>query len=168
MRLIRVGVAMAALWLYGCGSVANQIEEKAAVLPVTIVASGTQCNLGDRELNARWVVDEGDVAQLLERMDDGGITPAALDFARQRVLLISLGPKPTPGYGLDIAANAVIVDDTLKLEVTPTSPPPGAILVQMLTTPCMMLAMPASGYQWLALVEKASQETLLRLAAETY
>ena len=169
--LTRAGGVAALLFWYGCGSAVQQTQEVSSVLPVTIVVSSAQCNLGDRELNGRFLVDEADAAQLLQRVvrprfGVDAALPNELDFTRQRAVVISLGAKPTPGYGLDVAATAVIDEGVLMLDVTLTSPPPGRMLPQVITTPCVVLALPKDGYQWLALVDKTSRQILLRLPVE--
>lgn len=165
----KVMVIGAIIGLAGCGSLANQHEETSAASPVagpvTVVASSAQCHFGDRQLKARWVVDAQDADAVFKRMGrvrfSGDATvPPELDFSRQRALLISLGAKPTPGYGIDVAEEASITDGVLTLAVALTTPPPGSILPQVLTMPCVVLTVPREGYQRLALVDTDGQMLL--------
>ena len=65
-----------------------------------------------------------------------GTAPPAVDFAREFVLCVHLGTKPTGGYA--IAARDVQFDaEHLRLDCTLelTEPAPGTMLIQALTSP---------------------------------
>jgi len=57
-----------------------------------------------------------------------------IDFAREMVIAFFLGEKPTSGYSAGIA-EIVFDDNKLIVRVDVESPPPGTILLQMLTQP---------------------------------
>lgn len=62
-----------------------------------------------------------------------------LDFAREHILIVGLGQKPTGGFGLTLA-NSRISERTLKLSMILRRPPADAMVTQALTTPCAVLA----------------------------
>ncbi|MBZ2168551.1 protease complex subunit PrcB family protein [Marinobacter sp. F4216] len=74
-----------------------------------------------------------------------------LDFSREHVVLAALGQKPTGGYGV-MLADSEIVDGRLDLSVTVKAPEPGAMVPQMITTPCAVIAVTAEGWDGLRVV----------------
>jgi protease stability complex PrcB-like protein len=65
-----------------------------------------------------------------------GTTPPAVDFAREFVLCVQMGTKPTGGYAIAVRevqfdAERRRLDCTLEL----TEPAPGTLLIQALTSP---------------------------------
>lgn len=63
----------------------------------------------------------------------------ALDFDHEHLLIVGLGQKSTGGFGVTLA-NSQIIDNTLRLTVFLRRPPVGAIVPQVITTPCAVLA----------------------------
>ena len=69
--------------------------------------------------------------------------PAALDFSREMVVGVFLGSRPTPGYGVTIVS-ASEEGNVLRVRYRETSPPPDAILAQVITFPYQIVAIPKS------------------------
>ena len=67
----------------------------------------------------------------------------ALDFTREQVLVLYLGSRPTPGYGLSLESGERLSDSTLRLDLANQRPPPDAVMAQVMTSPCLVLALPA-------------------------
>jgi len=67
----------------------------------------------------------------------------AIDFAKEMVVVLTLGQKPTGGYGIEITRVA-IEGNRLKVSYRATSPPAGAMVTQALTSPCHMVAVAKS------------------------
>ncbi|QSP94601.1 protease complex subunit PrcB family protein [Marinobacter salinisoli] len=74
-----------------------------------------------------------------------------LDYGREYVVLAALGQKPTGGFSVMLADSA-IVDGRLDLTVNIKAPEPGAVVPQMMTTPCAVIAVTAAGWEGLRLV----------------
>lgn len=65
-----------------------------------------------------------------------------IDWRHQRVLVFTLGMRPTPGYSLMLKANRLRrSDQTLLLDVAEQGPPADALLPQMLTQPCLAIVL---------------------------
>lgn len=64
----------------------------------------------------------------------------------QWVLLVAMGRKPTPGFGLNLV-NAESDGETLNIRVSAHSPAPGMVMAQMITEPCLILSVPQQGWQ---------------------
>jgi hypothetical protein len=67
-----------------------------------------------------------------------------VDFGRQSVVAIFLGSKPTGGYGVDVQKVSV-QNDQAYLDAKITSPAPGAITTQSLTSPWALVQLNATG-----------------------
>jgi hypothetical protein len=103
------------------------------------ITASDQCGVGSEGLT--YLSQEDDLARLGHwAMQNFSMKPLrALDFDREHILIVGLGPKPTGGFGLTLA-NSRIVDDTFRLIVFLRRPPADAVVSQALTTPCAVLA----------------------------
>ena len=76
-------------------------------------------------------------------------------------MMVTMGQKPTGGYGLELNRGfAIISDDTAVLSVSWNEPPKGAILPQIITSPCLALILPKGPYSQIHLFD---QDAHLRL-----
>lgn len=69
--------------------------------------------------------------------------PPAVDFQHEMVVGIFGGRHPTAGFWVEIV-NAEFRDGTLTITYRETSPPPGALTAQVLTSPYHIVAVPAA------------------------
>lgn len=80
-------------------------------------------------------------ANLSDGTQPGGIKPPPVDFAKENVLVATLGMRSTGGY--DIGFSAVTVDGkTLTAILRTTSPGPDDIVTRALTRPFAIIAVP--------------------------
>jgi len=70
------------------------------------------------------------------------------------VLTIGAGEKPTPGYSVELTEQTR-KRDSLTVEYTINGPQPGAIMAQMLTSPCSHISLPGD-WQRLTVMNKDS------------
>jgi len=63
-----------------------------------------------------------------------------------RYALVQMGQRHTGGYGIAVSGDAVQVEGTLKLYATFFSPAKGAMTTQMITSPCVLVALPGGNY----------------------
>ncbi|TVP57063.1 MAG: protease complex subunit PrcB family protein [Halomonadaceae bacterium] len=66
------------------------------------------------------------------------------------VLLVALGQRPTPGYGARLERASASAEDRISLQLAATEPDPGSMLAQVITTPCVAMAIPPSGWRSLS------------------
>ena len=86
--------------------------------------------------------------QMLFEDNDDGADPDAPGHADSDLLLaIALGPQPTPGYGVYADSPAQLEDGTLHVQIQRTTPPPDAMLAQVITHPCVVLGIVADAEQ---------------------
>jgi hypothetical protein len=69
----------------------------------------------------------------------------AIDFGQEHIVLVSLGRKPTGGYSVTLAG-ANREGNRLELSVRTLKPAPGAMVTQVLTTPCAVIAVVPGGW----------------------
>jgi protease stability complex PrcB-like protein len=130
--LLLAGVALAAC--------TTRYSETADGAPLARqITASDQCGVGSEGLT--YIDNKDDLAQLGDwPMQNLSMKPLnALDFDREHILIVGLGQKPTGGYGLTLA-NSQIESDTLKLTMILHRPAPDAMVTQVLTTPCAVLA----------------------------
>jgi hypothetical protein len=69
-----------------------------------------------------------------------------------------MGQKPTGGYELDLNREfAVISEDTAVLRVSWVDPPKGAILPQIITSPCLATILPKGPFSQIHLLDQNAQ-----------
>lgn len=81
---------------------------------------------------------------------------------RGRYVLIELGQRNTGGYGIAVSREARLLGTTLYLYATFFAPAPGAMTVQMITSPCVLVHLPEADF---AAIEVYDQEGRLRASA---
>ena len=114
-----------------------------ALLQITTTAMTTMArgsNSGIEELREAVVrsAPEWDALRKLH----GGPDPApSVDFAREMVVAVFLGTRPTGGYGAEIVATRREAD-ALIVEYAERRPPADAIVTQALTAPFHIVRLP--------------------------
>ena len=60
--------------------------------------------------------------------------------------VVEMGLRSTGGYGLAIAPQAALRDGTVVLQAAFSSPAPGSLRTQALSSPCALVQLPAGSY----------------------
>jgi len=106
------------------------------------------------------VRSEGELEALLDvsgqNMATGVIRQVNLD--RESLVIVTLGQKPTAGYSVGLES-ATADRKTLKLAMKVNSPAPDMMVAQVITSPCVVLAVADS--QWQRLEVSGLSETPL-------
>jgi len=115
-------------------------------VPVRALGNGLQCGGPGEGVSARRL---GTVDEVRAALAAGlGAQPAmpALDLEKEVVVLVSAGQKPTAGYGIELAADkAPVKDGAAGVRVVLKAPADGAVSAQLMTSPCLVVALPAAG-----------------------
>lgn len=142
-----IGVAslVTASLVVGCSSAAP--EHSAHAIAIQQIANLTQCPLtvdaGVTRLTTYREVEQRSTAALgmpsvIERALD------ATDFDAMDWLVVFDGAKPNPGYQWALSdSKAALNGSTLGLPVTLSEPSPDGIYPQVMTSPCLVLVVPA-------------------------
>jgi hypothetical protein len=123
----------------------------------SVVRASAQCGGEVSGPSARWIATQG---AFLAAMGAGGVFgaegTATVDFRKEGVLAVYMGQRPTAGYGLALQDPTVAVRDGVgKVVVRFEEPEPGAMVAQVLTSPCLLLRMPKQGIRQLRVVDPA-------------
>jgi hypothetical protein len=148
----RRGVALAVLVMAaGCAH--------SGPVPATTLRGGAQCGGAAAEPSARWLASEAELRQALAAEGPLGAQvalPAGVDFARDGVVLVAMGRRATAGYGVGLESEQVQVKGGVAtLVVRFDEPPPGAIMAQVITSPCLLVALPREGLREVRVVDAA-------------
>lgn len=72
---------------------------------------------------------------------------AQVDWRERNVVVVYAGSRPSAGYKLELAGGTAQVEDqTLKINVHLTEPPADAMVAQVITSPCMVIAANKDSY----------------------
>jgi hypothetical protein len=133
----------------------QETDGHAGELSVRALTSGLQCGKGKgvtiveldsrEELDARYsTLLPGDLASTLNS---------------ERVFVISMGLRPTAGYRLSLAHTRARLDrGVVMIPVTWDEPAPGAITAQVITQPCLIVALEKRQYTGVRVVDQNGVE----------
>ena len=78
-----------------------------------------------------------------------------IDLKNNHVLLVEMGRKPTAGYNISYIDNSFNVKNSeAEVVVKWIEPGPDAIVAQVITSPCLVLSVPAKGYEDISIVDQ--------------
>ncbi|MFO8141282.1 MAG: protease complex subunit PrcB family protein [Marinobacter sp.] len=133
----------AAVLLTACSATGGGAEGAPQVRQVT---QSAYCGLtGPGVSHARSSAEREALLDVVgQNIATGVIRQVNLD--EEALVIVTLGQKPTAGYsvGLDSASRE---NKTLKLVMTVTQPAPGMMVAQVITSPCVVLAVADEGWQ---------------------
>jgi hypothetical protein len=114
------------------------------VLPIRSLAKGGMSGIRDpkRELIKETGTWEKLWKQHAVSAGASGKTPA-VDFSKEMVIASTMGTKRTGGYSIEIL-RVEAAGKVLKIYINQSSPPPGAMSIQVLTAPFHFVAVPRS------------------------
>jgi hypothetical protein len=82
------------------------------------------------------------------------VAAPGVDFARDGVVLVAMGRRSTAGYALALASRrAEVKGGVATLSVRFEEPAPGAVLAQVVTSPCLLVALPRKGLREVRVVD---------------
>ncbi len=141
------------LVLGACGSGLNAPPATEATEPVHVLYRGIHCPA--TQPGIRVIHDDASWAEWQrqrQRMSFPGPNKpedaaAGLDFSQISVIVILMGQKPSPGYAVDVSAGSITLKGTsLTINAVWQQPPEGAILPQVITSPCVAITVPTAQY----------------------
>ncbi len=143
------------LVLGACGSDLNSPPAAEAIAPVQVqvIYHGNRCLatqpgillIRDAASWANWQSRRKQMSFSASSESDDAA--ANLDFDQDTIIVISMGQKPTPGYSIEVPQGSVTLQGTsLTVRTVWQQPPEGAILAQVITSPCIAITAPAAQY----------------------
>jgi hypothetical protein len=112
----------------GCVGTDSHSKEK-PTLKVRLLYKGDQCQTNHLDPQAFWIDDPDQFKKTYARLTQHTLgaqqdPSSRVDFSREGILMVTMGQKPTGGYGLELNREfAVISDDTAVLGVSWIEPP---------------------------------------------
>jgi PrcB C-terminal len=137
---------------FGCLGPDATRTQTTAEFPVAVISSGAICG-GASGPCLEWITDKSRLIEAAEQaLRTFSVKPPAVpprvDFKAFGVLGISMGEKPTGGYELALAGPAGrIRDNTLIIRLDWIEPEPDAMVIQMITRPCLLLKVPLGDFR---------------------
>ena len=118
-------------------------------VPVRLVASDLHCGGSATGVSVQRLASPEALASAM-----GGAAGGTADFGKEVVVIITAGQKPTAGYGLTLASDrAPVKDKAAGVRVTFTAPAPGMMAAQVMTSPCLVVALPGEGLELVGVLE---------------
>jgi len=143
MKFALSAAAAAALLLSACTSDLGWMLRFSGDNPVEVreLARSTQCGTPSEKASASVFVDATELRQWQDqrgiKLIDGDAVPAG-PYA-----VVEMGQRPSAGYGIAISRKAGIRRDLVVLKGTFIAPPAGSVAAQMMTSPCVLVGLPA-------------------------
>jgi hypothetical protein len=115
-------------------------------VPFEVVARGQQA-VGVTEPSYRLLRTPAELATAWNQMHGAALQAPPLpgaDLARETILAVFLGQKPTGGYGAEVRG-VTVEGGELFIDLVQTSPAPDAMVTQALTSPWLLVRVPRGG-----------------------
>lgn len=132
--------------LMGCAS-SDTAEEKASEPLARQVIQSAHCGLTGPGL--AYVQTPERLQKLLELPTQNMAVQQLrqVNLEQEHLLFVTLGEKPTGGYSINLASASVeSPENTLLLSMAVRSPAPGTMVTQAITSPCAVVAVPATNW----------------------
>jgi hypothetical protein len=85
----------------------------------------------------------------------------SLDFDEYRLIYLHMGARQTGGFTLDLAGDeAEVLNQSLIIPVVWQMPPEDGLVPQVLTHPCLLLAVPRGAYKRIEVVDQGARTRL--------
>ena len=140
-RRLRCPALLSALLLSGCQSLGT------TEAPLQTLYRSSQCGpTPARELSARWLPDQASLDAAWQQLSRQQLSPPPapqLQGDGAGALLIYQGVQPTGGYAIALAEPQLRIDgDQARIALQITRPAPDALTAAVITSPCLLLALP--------------------------
>lgn len=139
---MKYGMAFAGLLLAGCSSLPDWVA-RARTVEVSELARSSQCATPGTEPQLNYLPD---LAALRSWEQSRGIELAQGLQPQGPFVVVEMGERPSAGHGLAISRVAELRGDRLVLHATFVAPRAEDVAAQVLTTPCVLVSLPARGY----------------------
>lgn len=141
------------LLVQGC---ARAGDGPGAVLAAEMLYGNNQCGVLDRP-EVAWIASPDAWRRLYGQVTSLRMNPPpapAVDFSREGVVLVGMGQRPSAGYGLSLAGDVTVQDGVLAVRVDWREPAPGHLQAQVVTSPCLLLKVPAVDFTHLRVMDR--------------
>lgn len=136
----------AAIALSACGT-----EEVPASVPLSVkqVYQSSHCRVETKRLavlNSLAELEKA-VARAVPGVGNTAASMSDVDFDSERIVLVAWGRQNNAGYRLELVKEHADTDNgVVELPVKFVSPSPDGFYAQVMTSPCLIVALPKAGY----------------------
>lgn len=103
--------------------------------------SSQQCNITQKE-SYIWLEQESEWDELPNQAREQ-FEQADIDWVKENILIVSMGKKPSAGYGVRLSRWLLEPDHWQVVEILST-PREGSMQAMMMTSPCVLVKIPKS------------------------
>ena len=139
---------MSMLFAVACG--ASNGEKPVAEPEISVLAADRFC--GHKE--GISLITSSELSGLQPMVVTQTVSNTKLDWSQFQILRINMGTQPNLGYSLSYAGGASLVGQRLIIPITWNRPEPGRMYAQMLVEPCLLLAIPRQGYEYIDVIDQ--------------
>lgn len=133
----------------------QEVEGRTAEVEVRIITSGLQCGKN----KGVTIVELGSSEELGVKFPARLPSDLAATFSSERVFVISMGTHPTAGYSLSLARSRAHLDrDVVTIPLAWHEPSRGTMLAQVVTQPCLVVALEKRRYAAVRVVDTSGVE----------
>ncbi len=136
----------------------SQMAPAAIQTPLRTVFSASHCNTKGKAVRLSRVDDEQGAALLIGQLSRHllgrrvELRPYSLDS--ENLYLLEMGQRPTAGYTVNLAgAEATIENSRATVEMVWGKPAKGGFVAQVVTSPCLVFALPKGRYDTVSVVD---------------
>lgn len=127
-------------------------------IPLRILYQSDLCGGKQPTPSVSLVAGADRLDRIFAEVKAGTLGPSApmpgVDFTAVHVVDIRMGQKPTGGYGIELADSlARLVDGEALIRLNWIEPAPGTVVTQVLTSPCLIIAVPKDAYERITLTD---------------
>lgn len=148
-------LAVVTLMLMAASACRSGIEPSGspATVPIRAVYRNSQCLSDEAKVEPlRNAAGLADWWQPLARLQFPAkpLPPSlgAIDFDRSAAFVVFMGPRPTAGYDIELHDDRADVQRaSLTIPASWREPAPGSMVAQVITNPCLVIAVPAERYE---------------------
>ena len=127
-----------------------------------LLYASLQCPLNSdaRNEQSQWITSQTQLEQLYAQfsahiLGAKKIKAPPVDFKSSGVVLLRMGQKHSGGYRLELPEQKLAVKEgVVQLRVNWIEPAPGAIVAQVITSPCLLVRVPLAAYHRLEVVDQ--------------
>lgn len=161
MKSLIAGTLTLSALLVAGGCRATPSADSTVPVDARSVHASAHCTLSN-EQTAFLVESQKEWAQLgrqLSSVEIGGPRLPSVDFAREQLLVVSMGQQSSGGYALGFIDAQRRPDQVLAVTVEWQRPAPDTMQAAVMTQPCQIIAIPKADYR---LIEIIDQQGALR------
>jgi len=127
---------------------------------VRVLFMSAQCIETRKESKADFLLGNDQLRNFFSLQNSGQIgvdalAPPLVDFSKESLLYLSMGERPTAGYGISLSQEQFLYSkDEAEIGIVWEEPGVNAVVAQVITSPCVLLAVSKEKYKDIRVVDQ--------------